>query len=355
MIAETSTVKEILEPWPSSDLEPVHACPVCGSPERTQLHDGLRDRVFYCAPGEWTLQQCSACRSAYLDPRPTAASIGRAYSSYYTHGGVWRPAAEELTPTRRALRALSNAYFNQRFGTAFRPAAPLAGGLAWLAPWKTAELNSVGRHLPKAREDQTLLDVGCGNGVFLRFATNAGWRAVGVDADEAAVAWCRQQGLEVKPGGIEVFNDERDRFDWITLSHIIEHIHEPSAMLRACLRLLKPGGGLWVSTPNIAALGHIHYGRHWRGLEPPRHLVLFNRASLHGALARVGFEAIRDVEYQPLYRGLARKSQAIAEGIDPYSVGIPKHPSPRVFISELRAWIDPAVREFVTVTARRPR
>jgi hypothetical protein len=71
--------------WPANGLEVVDRCPVCGEGEREILHQGLRDQVFYCAPGEWTLYCCRGCCSAYLDPRPTAETIYLAYRKYYTH------------------------------------------------------------------------------------------------------------------------------------------------------------------------------------------------------------------------------------------------------------------------------
>ena len=92
-----------------------------------------------------------------------------------------REAPEHLAPLQRIKRTPSNGYFNDRFGTDFAPAHPLGAWLAWLTPWKRGELESAGRHLPKAKPGQSLLDVGCGNGIFLDFARSAGWQAQGID------------------------------------------------------------------------------------------------------------------------------------------------------------------------------
>ncbi len=90
-------------------------------------------------------------------------------------------------------------------------------------------------------------------------------------------------------GGIELFHDQSQLFDLITLSHVIEHVHYPIDLLRACHRLLKPGGVLWLETPNIKSYGHRFYGRFWRGLEPPRHLVIFSPSGLFSILNDTGF------------------------------------------------------------------
>lgn len=79
-------MEESSELWPLADLEYLGQCPVCGSKERVPLHAPMIDRLFECAPDEWQLQTCQQCELGYLDPRPSAQSIGRAYTHYFTHG-----------------------------------------------------------------------------------------------------------------------------------------------------------------------------------------------------------------------------------------------------------------------------
>jgi 2-polyprenyl-3-methyl-5-hydroxy-6-metoxy-1,4-benzoquinol methylase len=57
-------------------------------------------------------------------------------------------------------------------------------------------------------------------------------------------------------------------FDAITMSHVIEHVPDPLASLDKCRRLLRLGGYLVLSTPNVRSLGHQRFGQSWRGLEP---------------------------------------------------------------------------------------
>jgi len=112
------------QPWPADDLELVKQCPVCGERQREILYSTLVDKLFRVARGKWTLWACENCGSAYLDPRPSPASIGRAYGTYYTHetNVSEQISADQLSFMRKIRRAISNGYLNARFGTHRSPA-----------------------------------------------------------------------------------------------------------------------------------------------------------------------------------------------------------------------------------------
>ncbi len=149
-----------------------------------------------------------------------------------------------------------------------------------------------------------LLDVGCGGGAQLVQMRSLGWRVVGVDPDERAVAMAtRDHGLDVRRGTLEEQRFPSDRFDAVILSHVIEHVHDPMDLLRECGRVLKPGGRLVVVTPNAASLGHRRLRASWIGLQPPRHLYLFACATLRRLAERAGLSvlsvrsSVRNAEY----------------------------------------------------------
>lgn len=339
--------------WPPEGLERVERCPVCGSTERKRLYAGLTDRTFRCAPGRWDLHRCLSCSSAYLDPRPTPATIGLAYEKYYTHQQESSEHYERMSWLRRVRRLLGNGYRNYRFGTDFQPASRLGVVAAALLPRLRANIESGLRHIPRATPGMRLLDIGCGNGAFLAQARAAGWEVVGVDPDPTAVEVARSHGLDVRQGGVEVLDPARDRFDGITLSHVIEHVHDPLNVLRHCHALLKPGGWIWIETPNLDALGHQRYRADWRDLDPPRHLVLFTRHSLNWALKKTCFQAIQDQPYRPLCADRFAASEASASGQDPRGATylLSKAGRRAVKAAERKARSDPALREFITVKA----
>jgi SAM-dependent methyltransferase len=343
--------KDRSDKWPPEGLETLGACPVCGSPERSLLHRALRDDIFFVAPGTWTMWKCGGCGSGYLDPRPDRATIGLAYERYYTHGP--EEAAPPPTGLRKVRAALANGYRNARYGTRLRPASRLGAVLGAVVPPLRSPLDIGFRYLPKRAG--RVLDIGCGGGEWLLTAQSAGWEACGADPDPVAAARCREKGLDVRSGGSEAWLDQAGGFDAVTMNHVIEHLHDPGATLADILRLLKPGGQLFIETPNLEARGHRLYGASWRGLEPPRHLMLFSRASLRDLLARSGFTEIRFRKRPPPNEVIDLMSARIAAGIDPYDPAVPAGYAPPGFAQRVRLGFAGRDVEFLTLTCTRPR
>jgi SAM-dependent methyltransferase len=287
----------------------VTRCPVCGSRERRPFHRDLRDRAFRTAPGTWTLVRCPSCRSAYLDPRPTPETIELAYRSYYTHGAGAPP------PVGRLRRGLANDYLRARWGYDQEPVVPGGRLVPKLAPSRGALVDREIRHLP-AKPGGRLLDVGCGSGAFLAQMAELGWRTQGIDPDPAAVAGAREAGLDVRQATLAdlATGHHAGSFDAITLSHVIEHLHDPGGDLRRIERLLRPGGLVWIATPNLEALGLRRFGADWLGLDPPRHLVLFTRASLERLVLDAGLEPLPPPPASPHALQMFSQSTAIGEG-----------------------------------------
>lgn len=338
--------------WPEADTERIRNCPICASGDRYLLYQGLQDRVFFCAPGQWNLHRCKGCGSGYLDPRPTADSIGRAYDNYFIHDTNKPEDYHTLSWPNRIKRRLANGYRNARFGLQLEPASRWGTAAMQLLPGQAGDLEAERRHLPRNPTNGRLLDFGCGNGRFLELACQMNWEAVGMDFDRKSVRTARLQGLDVRQGGVDSLNQTLGEFDGITLSHVIEHMHEPLRLLRACYRLLKPGGWLWLETPNFNSLGHRFFGYCWRDLDPPRHLVLFTPESLRSALKKAGFQHVTELPYRPLCRMIYSASEAIAAGLDPWkNTSLSKKGWYRVITAEFKARFRPAVREFVTIKA----
>jgi 2-polyprenyl-3-methyl-5-hydroxy-6-metoxy-1,4-benzoquinol methylase len=157
----------------------------------------------------------------------------------------------------------------------------------------TAALQARDRmYLPRRTGD--LLEVGFGAGAFLQRRKAEGWAVTGLDFDPTAVERVRSQlGLNVHCGSLQDAAFAERSFDVIAMSHVIEHLPDPRAVLRECFRILRPGGTLVLITPNTASLGHRWFGRDWFGTDAPRHLYLFNLENLSALVSQHGFTVQR--------------------------------------------------------------
>jgi 2-polyprenyl-3-methyl-5-hydroxy-6-metoxy-1,4-benzoquinol methylase len=138
-----------------------------------------------------------------------------------------------------------------------------------------------------------LLDVGCGNGSFLAFMKSLGWDVEGVEPDPKAAEIARSS-LQVKvlASSLESAQFPSEHFEAVTLAHVLEHVHDPIALLKECRRVLKPGGTIVVRTPNLSSLGYRFFRGSWVGLETPRHLFLFNPHTLKACAEKASLSTL---------------------------------------------------------------
>lgn len=220
---------------------------------------------------------------------PVAADLAEAYVGYYTHQQV----QEETSPglLKRLSAWAKSGYHRHQYRYDLSPNPPwsrAAHALLHLLPIRRGFADAEVRFLPSLPGGR-LLDVGCGAGAWLAAMQARGWEVHGVDFDPQAVAAAQAHGLPVALGSLEAQALPSASFDAVTLNHVVEHLPDPVSTLRECHRVLRPGGQLVVSTPNGTSLGHRLLGRSWRGLEPPRHLHVFNFPALESALRQAGF------------------------------------------------------------------
>lgn len=285
MVASNHSI--IDESWPLDGLERVDACPYCSSTARKVAYRDVQDWSFYCAPGKWTYWDCNECGTLYLDPRPTKASIGRAYSIYYTHGASHR--GQILSFGKTLVRNLC--YFAW-YGIALRPRIALPGFMYPLLSVFRPHIEPPSFILRKLNQlpRGKVIDVGCGEGLFLDAAKQLGWDTLGIELDPEAVKVARTSGHEVVQGTYEVCDVYDNQIDCIICSHVLEHVHAPKALLAVLSRALKVGGVALISLPNAGSIVRRTVQENWRGLEAPRHLAIPRLEGLLEAARAAGFE-----------------------------------------------------------------
>jgi len=230
--------------------------------------------------------QDPSCGLVWIDPVVGRANVGVLYARYYTHDEADRP----VDWLRRMHRALTEIYARQRIGSGSLALAPLAGAIAAFHPAGNSELHHAVLHLPRTKRGQRLLDVGTGSAKHLTRLVKFGLEVEGIEPDPAAAEAARRSGLNVTVGDFMTHEYKNSIFDFVTMSHVIEHVHEPLEAFRRAFNVLVPGGRLVVSTPNIDSRGHRRYGRNWSMLDAPRHLTLFDQRTIGILAVKAGLE-----------------------------------------------------------------
>jgi 2-polyprenyl-3-methyl-5-hydroxy-6-metoxy-1,4-benzoquinol methylase len=207
----------------------------------------------------------------WLDPQPLPEQIWKLYQAYYTHESV-----------DGGLRAYETRGLNKIIKRA------LSLAFLWRAPlYRTDFLYLEGM------KPGRLLEVGCGNGSFLRAAAALGWQCEGLDFDEDAVRQVNSvPGVRAYVGQLVDARYPAGSVDAIVMNNVVEHLWNPVETLAKCREFLRPAGRLILVTPNISSIGHRIFGRYWRGLEPPRHLFLFNPGAIEAMCRGADFDGV---------------------------------------------------------------
>lgn len=220
------------------------SCPVCGGEApQTALLDAaligarLKDELGAAVPRTiaipgYTMRQCRACTLVFADP----------------------------------MQAGDAAYY--KWVTSF-PHYHAEDRWEW----------GVVRRLLAERGPTKLLELGCGEGRFLASLGDVkNVDAEGIDLSQADVAAARGRGVKARCLSLEDALREPARFDVIFMSHVLEHVEQPLAIVEGCKHLLRPGGEIVFSVPYSPT------SREYRALDimnlPPHHLTRWNMASL---------------------------------------------------------------------------
>ncbi len=217
----------------------IGACPVCGGIDRVVVYR-VENHNRPNLPPATIISRCSSCRTVFLDAHCHAFQ-------------------EDLY-----------AYYSKYFG---RPMEEL------VSPLTIASYSKVLYKISRLTNVQMILDVGCGKGEFIWAAQRCGYKAEGLELADQAVAIAQGLGLPVRK--MSLFSDVLDysQFDLITMFEVIEHVDAPVAIIQRAAELLKPGGVLYITTPNYDSLDRIFLGNQWDVFHP-EHITYFSTMGL---------------------------------------------------------------------------
>jgi 2-polyprenyl-3-methyl-5-hydroxy-6-metoxy-1,4-benzoquinol methylase len=130
------------------------------------------------------------------------------------------------------------------------------------------------------RRSGRIIDVGCGAGLFLEVAASRGWEVHGTEFGERPVAACLARGIPIIEGALDPANYPPDHFDVVCSFEVIEHLAHPAEELGRMVQILRPGGLLYVTTPNFNCLARRSAPKNWNVANYPEHLSYFTPRTL---------------------------------------------------------------------------
>lgn len=225
-------------------LETLSACPLCAN---ASIAPAPLE-----APVPFGLKQCSACGILFVSPRPVNEGMKDTYDEYY------EPRESAAPPERQVRRGVRHARRIHKY----------------------------------AGKPGRLLDVGAGDGYLVHAAKEIGWQAEGLEFSVPRIQRAKRWfNIDLQRHDIFEAPFAPGSFDALTMFQLIEHVHDPVAIIRRAHELLKPGGILAMSTPNV-----LTYRRKKRGVETwkiPIHLFFFSPRTLVEVVEKNGFTVAR--------------------------------------------------------------
>ncbi len=223
-------------------LESVNTCPICNG---TSFEPFEQCTDFTTSQEEFSIVKCKSCQLLITSPRPDANSIGKYYQSdsYISHTNSSKKLIDKLYKIVRSFT------------------------LRW-------KLNLVGTHKPTGK----ILDYGCGTGEFLATCKKANWDCCGVEPSSTARGQATQlTNLPITQSLQEI---GQQKFDVITLWHVLEHVENLTEKLSELKSFLKEDGIIFIAVPNHESLDAKIYKSHWAGYDVPRHLWHFSQENI---------------------------------------------------------------------------
>jgi 2-polyprenyl-3-methyl-5-hydroxy-6-metoxy-1,4-benzoquinol methylase len=242
------------------DCEEIRACPVCGHPAFRPFAWGFDYELQTCG-NCWRFVACEDCGHVWLNPRPALHALPTIYPpTYYAYNYK-----REINPV-----AVKGKEFLDRL-----------------------KFRGIRRYL--SRPTSSYLDIGCGDGRFLKLMEKQGverQQIYGFELDEKVVQALRAASYQVFCNRVEDCDQiPENSLDLVTMFHVIEHVDDPARVVRKVFTWMAPGGVFAVETPNLDSLDARWFKEtYWGGYHIPRHWNLFTPTTLARLLTDAGFE-----------------------------------------------------------------
>ena len=170
-----------------------------------------------------------------------------------------------------------------------------------LHPAVELSLQKAVRSFEKFRQTGRLLDIGFGEGGLLTVAEKNAWECYGTELSPQSLKYGRERNWKVSKDALTDDRFPEEGFDVVTLVELIEHVPNPDDFLQTAYALLRPGGLLYLTTPNTQSINRRWLGIDWSVISPPEHIIIWSAAGMRKILSRNGFapKKIRTEGFNP--------------------------------------------------------
>ncbi len=176
-----------------------------------------------------------------------------------------------------------------------------------------------------------VLDIGCAIGTELGVARERGWSGIGIELSRSSLRIARENGLNVHATMLEDSGFPDSSFDLATVNHVLEHIPYVDPFLGELKRVLRKGGFLFLSLPNVNGWKRFLFGeKYWTFND--EHFVHYGTKTLIRLLEKHAFRTIdistsRSYDFHDdlahhslLFRGFNKLIEKMALGIEIFSL-----------------------------------
>ncbi|GGG10440.1 class I SAM-dependent methyltransferase [Pontibacter amylolyticus] len=254
--------------------ERLEQCPICGKEDFKNFLVVTDNAV---SKESFVIVECENCNFKFTNPRPDAASIDKYYESeeYISHSNI------KTGIINRAYHVVRSITTKQK-------------------------VELINRHVPAKG---TILDYGCGTGVFLNACKQDGWDIRGVEPNIRAREEASSLTGEIIAKGLEEISGEK--FEVITMWHVLEHIHTLNETLAELINLLQDDGTLIIAVPNADSHDAQQYKADWAAYDVPRHLYHFTQPTMKRLLKKhkMQLEEVLPMKFDAYYVSMLSEKQ----------------------------------------------
>ncbi|MDX1651965.1 MAG: class I SAM-dependent methyltransferase [Brumimicrobium sp.] len=160
----------------------------------------------------------------------------------------------------------------------------------YLSPITVKRYHEILDKMEVFRKTNRIIDVGCGIGYFLDEAKKRGWEVYGTEYTQEAVDICEQKGILMHKGPLNTANYSPESFDIITSFEVIEHINNPLEEVIRFKEMLRPGGLVYITTPNFDSLLRYRLKEKYNVITYPEHLSYYTPKTIKRLFKNNGFK-----------------------------------------------------------------